>query len=165
MLNLKFMKKFLIQLSLLLIVIFLALAIFTGKIPSIPFLPQLAKFGVIIINEAKLKVEIADTQPKRSKGLGGRTSLAEGEGMLFIFPKEDKYPFWMKGVSFPLDFIWIKGDKVVDLLENVPAAAGQKDADLPIYVPKEPIDKMLEAPAGTVARLSAKIGDSVKISQ
>lgn len=160
------MKKFLIQFILLMIVIFLALAIFTGKIPSIPFLPQQAKFGVITINEAKLKVEIADTQPKRSKGLGGRTSLVEGEGMLFVFPKEDKYPFWMKGVSFPLDFIWVKGDKVVDLLENVsPAQAGQKDADLPIYVPKEPIDKMLEVPAGTVARLNLKVGDSVKISQ
>lgn len=160
------MKKFLIQFILLMIVIFLALAIFTGKIPSIPFLPQQAKFGVITINEAKLKVEIADTQPKRSKGLGGRISLAEGEGMLFVFPKEDKYPFWMKGVSFPLDFIWIKGDRVADLLENVsPAQAGQKDADLPIYVPKEPIDKMLEVPAGTVARLNLKVGDSVKISQ
>lgn len=160
------MKKFLIQFSLLLIVIFLALAIFTGKIPSIPFLPQLAKFGVIIINEAKLKVEIADTQPKRSKGLGGRTSLAEGEGMLFIFPKEDKYPFWMKGVSFPLDFIWIKGDKVADLLENVsPAQAGQKDVDLPIYVPKEPVDKILEVNAGTISKLKIKIGDLINISR
>lgn len=159
------MKKFLIQSVLLLVLIFIGVAIFIGKISSFPFLPQQAKFVVVTVNEAKLKVEIADTQPKRSKGLGGRTSLAEGEGMLFIFPKEDKYPFWMKGVSFSLDFIWIKEDKVVDLLENVPAVAGQKDADLPIYVPKEPVDKILEVNAGTISKLKIKIGDRLIISQ
>lgn len=164
--KLKIMKKFLIQFILLMVVIFFALAIFTYKIPFLPFLPQPTKMVQLSINEAKLKVEIADTKEKRSKGLGGRESLAEGEGMLFIFPQEDKYPFWMKGVSFPLDFIWIKGSNVVDLLENVPPpVAGQKDADLPIYVAKEAIDKMLEVPAGTAAKLNVKVGDTIKISE
>lgn len=86
--------------------------------------------------------------------------------MLFIFPKEDKYPFWMKGVSFPLDFIWIKGDQVVDLLENVsPPRVNQKDIDLPIYVPKESIDRILEVNAGTIARLNIKVGDTIKITE
>lgn len=160
------MKKFLIQSVLLLILIFLGVAIFIGKVTTLPFLPQQPKFGAVIINDAKLKVEIADTQPKRSKGLGGRTSLAEGEGMLFIFPKEDKYPFWMKGVSFPLDFIWIKGLQVVDFLENVPPSQpNQKDSELPIYVPKEPSDKVLEVSAGTVSKLKINIGDKINISQ
>ena len=160
------MKKFLIQSVMLLVLILIAVAIFIGKITTLHFLPQQAKFGEVIVNEAKLKVEIADTQPKRSKGLGGRASLAEGTGMLFIFPKEDKYPFWMKGVSFPLDFIWIKGGQVVDFLENVsPAQTGQKDADLPIYVPKEPVDKVLEVNAGTISRLKIKIGDKLSLNQ
>lgn len=160
------MKKFLIQSVLLLVLIFIGVAVFIGKITTLPFLPQQAKFAEATINEAKLKVEIADTQPKRSQGLGGRTSLAEGEGMLFIFPKEDKYPFWMKGVSFPLDFVWIKGLQVVDFLENVPpAVAGQKDADLPIYVSKEPVDRVLEVNAGTISKLKIKIGDKLIISQ
>lgn len=160
------MKKFLIQSVLLMILIFIAVAIFVGKVTTFPFLPQQAKFSVVTVNEAKLKVEIADTQPKRSKGLGGRTSLADGEGMLFIFPKEDKYPFWMKGVSFPLDFMWIKGGQVVDFLENVPPPQpNQKDSELPIYVPKEPVDKVLEVNAGTVSKLKIKIGDRLSISQ
>lgn len=160
------MKKFLIQSVLLMILIFIAVAIFVGKVTTFPFLPQQAKFSVVTVNEAKLKVEIADTQSKRSKGLGGRTSLADGEGMLFIFPKEDKYPFWMKGVSFPLDFIWIKGGQVVDFLENVPPLQpNQKDSELPIYVPKESVDKVLEVNAGTVSKLKIKIGDRLSISQ
>ncbi|MBI2335095.1 DUF192 domain-containing protein [Candidatus Daviesbacteria bacterium] len=160
------MKKFLIQFILLSILIFFALALYTNKIPTIPFLPQPVKEAQIIINESKIKVAVADTREKRSKGLSGRSALGEGEGMLFIFEKPDKYPFWMKGVSFPLDFVWINGEKVVDFTENVPPpVAGSKDADLPIYVAKEPIDKLLEIPAGTVAKLNIKTGDAIKLSQ
>lgn len=158
------MKKFLIQFVLLIVLIGFGLLVFTNRITNIPFVPQAAKFGEIMINEARFKVEIADTQAKRSKGLGGRASLAEDEGMLFVFQSEDRYPFWMKGVNFPLDFIWIKGGEVVDLLENIPPAdPGQRDETLPIHAPKVAIDKILEVKAGTVERLKIKVGDSVKL--
>lgn len=121
-------------------------------------------FKQLEVNGAKLKVEIADTQAKRSKGLGGRQNLAQDEGMLFIFPKSDKYPFWMKGLTYPLDFVWIKEDKVVDVLPNIPSpAVGQADASLPIYESRESVDKVLEAPAGTIQRLNVKVGDTIKI--
>lgn len=158
------MKKFLIQFVLLIIVIFAGLSVFTNKITNIPFLPQPAKSGEIMINQARFKVEIADTKGKRSRGLSGKASLAEDEGMLFIFQSEDRYPFWMKGVNFPLDFIWIKGDQVVDLSENIPPAdPGQRDETLPIYAPKEAVDKVLEVKAGTISRLQIKVGDGVKL--
>ena len=160
------MKKFVIQFVLLIIVITFGLFVFTNKITNIPFFPQQAKFGEITINQAKIKVEIADSQAKRSKGLGGRASLPEDEGMLFIFQSEDRFPFWMKGVNFPLDFIWIKGSQVVDLSENIPPAdPGVKDETLPIYTPKVAVDKVLEVKAGTVARLQIKVGDEVKLPQ
>lgn len=156
------MKKFVIQSVLLTVVILAAIFFYTGKFTSVPFLPQPQRYAEITINDAKLKVEAADTPEKRKKGLGGRESLATDSGMLFIFPKADKYPFWMKGLKFPLDFIWIKKDEVVDILQNVPGPKeGQKDEDLPIYQPVEPIDKVLEVNAGTVERLNIKIGDTV----
>lgn len=159
------MKKFLVQFVLLLIVIFASALLYTGKIISVPFLPQLTTIRQVIINDAKIKVEIADTQAKRSQGLGGRESLSDDEGMLFIFEKMDKYPFWMKELKFHLDFVWIRGEKVVDILTNIsPPQAGQKDETLPIYQPKEPVDKVLEVNAGTVARLKIKVGDTVKIA-
>lgn len=145
-------------------VIFVAALFFKGKIITIPFVPQPTNIRQVVINDAKIKVEIADTQTKRSQGLGGRESLASDEGMLFIFEKVDKYPFWMKGLKFPLDFVWIKEDKVIDLLTNIPPPqSGQKDETLPIYQPKEPINKVLEVNAGTVDRLKIKVGDTVKI--
>lgn len=160
------MKKFIIQFTLLILVIAGTL-FFLQKNPdlsALPFVPKQPVFKELEIDGAKLKVEIADTQEKRSKGLGGRQSLASEEGMLFIFPDTQKRPFWMKGLSFPLDFIWIRENKVVDLLHRVqPPTPGQSDASLPIYQSKEEVDKVLEVPAGTIQGLDIKVGDTVKI--
>lgn len=158
------MKKFLVQFVALIIVIAGALLLYTGSLPSLPFIPEQAKYSELTINETKLKVEIADTQEKRSKGLGGRESLATDQGMLFIFQKADKHSFWMKGLKFPLDFIWIKGGQVVDITINIkPPDPNQKDKDLPIYVSKTEADKVLEVNAGIIERLNIKAGDTIKL--
>lgn len=134
------------------------------NLSGLPFVPKQPVFKELEIDGAKLKVEIADTQEKRSKGLGGRQALASDEGMLFVFPDAQKRPFWMKGLSFPLDFIWIREDKVVDLLHRVdPPAPGQTDESLPIYQSNEDVDKVLEVQSGTIKRLDIKVGDTVKI--
>lgn len=159
------MKKFLIQFVLLIIVIALGLSIFTGRIPNIPFFPQATRVGEIVINDSKIKVEIADTKAKRNRGLGGRQSLASDGGMLFVFDREDKYPFWMKGINFPLDLVWIKGDQVVDILPNIPSPTkGTGDESLQIYRPKEEVDKVLEVNAGTSEKLNIKVGDTIKLN-
>lgn len=160
------MKKFTFQAVLLLVVAAAAILLFQSgtQAPSLPFMPEQTVTGTVQIDSAQIKVEIADTQKKRSKGLGGRTSLGQDEGMLFIPPQAGKYPFWMKGLNFPLDFIWIRGDKIVDILENVqPPQPGQSEDSLPIYQSKEDIDKILELSAGTIKRLNIKVGDTVKI--
>ena len=65
-------------------------------------------------------VEIADTEDTKSQGLSGRTSMAKNKGMLFIFNESSYKYFWMKGMNFPLDFVWINGKKIVDIKKNVP---------------------------------------------
>lgn len=160
------MKKFVIQSVFLIIVFFVALAVYTSKITTIPFvpIPQTVKTEALIINNNRINIEVADAQEKRNKGLSGRESLASDSGMLFVFPKEDKYTFWMKGVNFPIDFIWIKDDRVVDLLPKVPpAASNQDDQSLPRYSSKEPINKVLEVNAGTIERLNIKVGDKIQV--
>ena len=42
-----------------------------------------------------LRVEIADTDKTRDRGLMGRKSLPDGEGMLFVFEKSAPLSFWM----------------------------------------------------------------------
>lgn len=164
--TLKVVKKFILQFVLLIIVIFVALLFYTGRVSNIPNVSKQAHQSEVLINDTKIKIEIADTQTERSKGLGGRENLASDSGMLFIFDRDGMYPFWMKGLKFPVDFIWIRGDKVIDVTENAPPPGpGQKDQDLPIYTPIEPVDKLLEVNGGFVSAHNIKIGDTVSIQK
>ena len=43
------------------------------------------------------QVAIADTPESQAKGLGDYDSLAEDEGMLFVFNTSGEYCFWMNG--------------------------------------------------------------------
>jgi uncharacterized membrane protein (UPF0127 family) len=164
------MKKFVVQIFLLIVVIFAALyfgvlgpastgaPVFGPKPTSIP------RDQFVKIKDTLIRVEIADTQEERAKGLGGRQSLASDSGMLFVFPKADQYTFWMKGLSFPLDMIWLSNKRVIDIMKNVPPpTANQSDADLPRYKPLEPADMILEVNAGFVDQHNIKVGDTVEI--
>ena len=63
-----------------------------------------------------------------------------------------------------MDFVWIRENKVVDVLQNIPPPQPeQTDESLPIYSSNEPADKVLEVLAGTAKRLNIKAGDLVKI--
>lgn len=162
------MKKFTFQFIALFIIILVAIYYgANGNKSNFSFFqqPQKPALKVITINDKKINVEIADTQEKRTKGLGGRDNLATDSGMLFIFPKEDRYSFWMKGTKFPLDIIWIKGNNIVDILTNAkPPENGQKDETLPLFQPVVAIDKVLEVAAGSVDRLQIRVGDKITIS-
>lgn len=159
------MKKFLFQAIGLLVLLLLALVFFkTGGDFSLPFLSRPVETKNATVGSAVFKVEIADTEEKRIKGLGGRSGLEENGGMLFIFDSAGIRKFWMKGLNFPLDFIWIREDKVVDVTENVPAPTkGQKDLDLPVYQSKEAVDEVLEVNAGSVKKFNIKAGDPVVV--
>lgn len=160
------MKKFAVQSIFLIVITALALVFFGPTSKStridIPFLPKAPTFKSLQINDAKLKVEIADIPSKRSKGLGGRVGLGQDDGMLFIFDKAGKHSFWMKGLKFTLDFVYIRDGKVTEILSDIkPPPEGQRDEDLPIYQPKEPVDMVLEINAGTAQRLNIKAGDTI----
>ena len=156
------MKKIHFLLTLLVILIFAGLT-WLGIVSRINFGKQagLAQ-KEILVGGQKLSVEIAVTPEELAKGLGGRESLGENQGMLFIFAKPSVYSFWMKDMKISLDFIWILNDKIIDITENVPPPKNSL-APLPIYQPKEAADKVLEVNAGWVASHGIKTGDEVQI--
>lgn len=118
--------------------------------------------SVVKIGTNVIKVEIADTPDKRIKGLSGRESIASDSGMLFIFQKPDKYEFWMKDMRFALDFIWINGNSVMDLLKNIPPPAPDQSIDtIPHYAPVNDVDKVLEVSSGYIDTHHISVGDKV----
>lgn len=122
--------------------------------------PNIARPYVSIRGE-KIFVEIADTEQKRERGLSGRDSIGENEGMLFLFSEKGKYGFWMKEMNFPIDIIWMSGDVVVNIEKNVNPQIGASEDELTVYSPPEDADKVLEVRAGKTDRLGIKTGDVI----
>jgi uncharacterized membrane protein (UPF0127 family) len=105
-------------------------------------------------------VELATTTFERARGLSFRANLAEGTGMLFVFDPGIQN-FWMKDMNFPIDIIWIAGNKVVGFAEDAKPQPGASLWDLTIYTSPDGVDKVLEVNAGMVAGDGIKIGDAV----
>lgn len=105
-------------------------------------------------------LEIAKTTQELQKGLSNRKSLPENKAMLFIFPKPDYYAFWMKDMQFPLDIIFLNGNKIVMVYKNVPPPSSADQA-LPIYKPEAPSDKVLEINAGLADKYNIQKGATV----
>jgi uncharacterized membrane protein (UPF0127 family) len=69
---------------------------------------------------AHIDYRIADSYTERAQGLSGTAPLQDDEAMLFVFEKEGKYPFWMKGMNYALDIVWIDASStIVHMEENI----------------------------------------------
>ncbi len=66
-----------------------------------------------------VKLELAESNSEMMQGLMYRDSMAENEGMLFIYSYIQPMNFWMKNTHIPLDLIFIAEDgTIVDLAED-----------------------------------------------
>ena len=108
----------------------------------------------------KISVEVADTVEKRSLGLGKRSGLENGWGMLFVFEKRKQHGFWMKDMEFPLDIIWLDNHRIAYILRNVqPAKSGVIP---PVMTPPETVNFVLEIDAGRADELKLQVGQHLK---
>jgi len=67
----------------------------------------------------QLRIEVADTYPKREYGLMNRKKLASDGGMLFKFPYFNRLAFWMKNTYIPLDIAFLDDDGTVLQIESM----------------------------------------------
>jgi uncharacterized membrane protein (UPF0127 family) len=74
----------------------------TGSATPAPAGPR-----IVFPDGTVIHVEIAADDPTREQGLMFRDQLPQDRGMIFIFPANGVYPFWMKNTLIPLDMIWI----------------------------------------------------------
>ncbi len=115
------------------------------------------------INHHAFNLEIAIDPQDRHKGLSSRDSLPADHGMLFIFGKPSDVAFWMKDMRFPIDIIFIHGDTITSIAENVPPPTSRDQESLPVYKPETASDKVLEINAGLSQKYNIKKGDRVQI--
>lgn len=106
-----------------------------------------------------IRVAVADTDTEREKGLGGKDGLARGEGMLFIFPTDGIYGFWMKDMLFAIDIMWLSADGTVIHIEH----SVSPDSYPRSYASGSPARYVLELPAGWAKEYTVHIGDVVSL--
>ena len=107
------------------------------------------------------KVELADTWERQVLGLGERNALAEGTGMLFVYPDAQPRTFVMRGMRIPLDIAFIGPDGVIVRTHTMtvePDRFGVVD-----YTSGAPAQYVLEVSAGTFERLGIGRGDRVEL--
>lgn len=102
------------------------------------------------------EVEIADTDASRQRGLMGRTELAEGEGMVFLFDGPTTASFWMKDTLIPLSIsFWDAERKVVAVLDMEPC----ESEPCQLYGPDRPYVGAVEVALGGLE--GVRVGDMV----
>jgi len=118
----------------------------------------------VAVGGVPLVVEIARSGEAQQRGLGYRNGLALGTGMLFTYDEADEHTFWMKGMRFCLDIVWLSEDRVAGAAENIcPAPAGSSDEDIPRARAPGPVRYVLEVPAGWLAANGLGAGSPVTI--
>jgi len=145
---------------------------FSSPVSPVPprhdFLEKIKDFIIpphprLAIGNTTLSVEISSTPDARERGLSDRKSLPENSGMLFTFPQPQIQMFWMKDMNFPLDFVWINNNRVVNLTENIPPPL-QTDGNPMIISSTLPVDQVLEVNAGFIKNHALKNGDQVVLN-
>ena len=87
-----------------------------SKLESVEF-PR----GTIMVDDIPLEVQIADTDPRRIRGLMFQDQLPYDQGMIFVFNEPGLYSLWMLNMQFSLDMIWFDEDgKVVHIEKDIP---------------------------------------------
>jgi uncharacterized protein len=97
-------------------------------------------------------LEVADSGPKRNKGLLGRTGLPEGGG-LWIVPCESVHTFFMK---FPIDLIYLdRKNRIKKVCDSV--RPWRLSACLSAH-------SILELPSGTIRNTQTQAGDTLEFA-
>ena len=141
------------------ILIFIAVAIFYFVFRSHPKPQNFDDTVGATIKDASYYLEVAKTYSARQTGLSHRTQLCSNCGMLFVFDREGKYPFWMKDTKIPLDIIWLNSKfEVVDFV-----TATETDS-IKSFANSQPAMYVIEVNANEVFKLNLKKGDTIQLS-
>lgn len=113
----------------------------------------------VTIGNTTIHAEVASTDTERDDGLSGRSGLAPGQGMLFVFPQPQNDGFWMKEMNFSLDILYADANgTIVTIWPNLsPSTYPQA------FYPISPAQYVLELPANFAAQNGIVVGSKMVI--
>lgn len=129
-------------------------------------LPGGRRTARIAVGETDLTVDLAITPAEQTLGLGYRNGLEPGTGMLFVGPEPAPRTFWMKGMRFCLDIIWIEDGEITGAAEDAcPDPPGTPDTERARFHSPGPASFVLEVPAGWLAEHGYGPGTPVDLGE
>lgn len=135
--------------------IFLVTFLTTTPKPYCPGAPS------ITINGVQLRAAYACTKEEQAQGLSDISEedwLKRADAMVFHFEDSAVRHFWMKGMQFPLDVLWVQNGQIVKMEGDIqPPAPGTE----PIRMNSAPhlVETVIELPAGSIDRYGLTEGD------
>ena len=78
-------------------------------------------FERVTLGGTTYTLELALDEESRTKGLGGRDSLPEKGGMLFVFRRPERRQFIMRDCSFDIDIIFLDSNARITAMAHMPA--------------------------------------------
>ena len=104
-----------------------------------------------------LRIEIADTDDERERGLMFRKDFPTTRGMLFVFDETRQVMMWMQNTPRPLDMIFVDGSgRISSVREStVPFSTA-------IISSGTPVRFVIEVDAGVAGKLGLEKGDRVR---
>lgn len=122
---------------------------------------EISHKGKMRVGTQVLDINYATTEKQISKGLSGKKEIAKNYGMLFVFPSDGNYSFWMKDMLFPIDIIFLGSDyKIIDIRYDAKPCEG---SECPGISPQEKFRYALEVNSGWSKENELKIGDQLEI--
>ena len=134
----------------------------TPSVPAPPPQPQPEATGprVTFPDGFVVHAEVVADDELRARGLMFRDHLRPGTGMLFVFPEDGDYPFWMKNTLIPLDMIWIDANRKIAAIAH--EAQPCKIENCPNYAPNAIARYVLEVAGGVAKEHGLKVGDVLR---
>jgi uncharacterized membrane protein (UPF0127 family) len=117
----------------------------------------------VVVNGFDVMTDIALTSEQQTKGLDVKNNLTENQGMLFVFQQPYRYGFWMIGMKFPIDIVWLDSNGVVTHIEHSlkPCPPASSNLACPVYFPEKDSQYVLETVAGFSMKHNVRLGTHV----
>ena len=108
----------------------------------------------IFINNTEFPTLVAVSESEQNQGL----MWVKWPPPVMIFPYRSAgiRKFWMKNTISPLDIVFCNGNSIVDIRKGEPLSTA-------MIGPDQPVDLVIELPAGTVEQHGIKVGQPVQL--
>lgn len=100
---------------------------------------------------------VASTTEARTLGLSYTSALPADVVKVFIFDTDEQWSFWMKGMAYPIDMVWVTASGTIAHIETSVTPESYPKS----FTPPLPARYVIETVPGLFATVALKVGDTI----